>query len=178
MANVGELKVSRLAHRETFTRSQKGRLAPFFPRVPPLVLQQLCGGGNRWSVLFPKFSPRIILDPPTVQVPAAQRPLPLCGLWRGTYGSHGVELLHVEAAPGGLSLHLREGETHPLPALEAERRGAIGIVAKKITGDSFVVAGKVGLTDMWRSHTLSFARSLEGSDCLRTKVGVSIQVMR
>lgn len=121
MANVGELKVSRLAHRETFTRSQKGRLAPFFPRVPPLVLQQLCGG-NRWSVLFPKFSPRIILDPPTVQVPAAQRPLPLCGLWRGTYGSHGVELLHVEAAPGGLSPHLREAR--PTRCLHWRLRGA------------------------------------------------------
>ncbi|MEW5311820.1 MAG: hypothetical protein WDW38_003505 [Sanguina aurantia] len=75
-------------------------------------------------------------------VPAAQRAAPLCGLWRGTYGSHGVELLRVEAAPGGLSPHLREGETHPLPALEAGRTGAVGVVAKKITGDSFVVAGK------------------------------------
>lgn len=77
------------------------------------------------------------------QFPAASRPLPLCGVWRGTYGSHGVELLHVEAAPSGLSPHLREGEQHPIPALDAEQGEAIGIVAKKITGDSFVVAGKV-----------------------------------
>ncbi|MEW5304144.1 MAG: hypothetical protein WDW36_006777 [Sanguina aurantia] len=61
-------------------------------------------------------------------VPAAQRAAPLCGLWRGTYGSHGVELLRVEAAPGG-----------PFPA---PATGAVGVVAKKITGDSFVVAGK------------------------------------